>query len=221
MVFVVLMNGTCVSFKTVFSLKLSRALGLPLIASYFFGRSATKNNLGIDRNARNKRHDLFFQEAERLIALKKSVVLDGASSRKRFRERLYEILNRHGVKDVVIVRTVCFDMDVVKLRLEARSLLKKQVKGSNGTFMDLNFHHKENYFGSLFHEDTPFEDTVSKNVEPSVIYFDSVKLKVISVLNPTKRSALVQKTLVNAAKTIVPDNVFLENLKRNKPKGGE
>ena len=66
--YIILTNGTCVSFKTMFAQEISLELKIPLVASYYFGNSSTKDGKGINQIARKKRHELFFKKAEQYIS---------------------------------------------------------------------------------------------------------------------------------------------------------
>lgn len=199
MTFVIMMNGYTGSLKSTMAKKLSKQMKLPLIATYRFGTTLDKTKRA-NGNLRIRRYRLMCKEADYFFQNKTPIILDACFNLKKYRKMVYSRCKQFNVKNVVLIRCICSDIDLVKLRLQNR----KKLKGAP----EKDCFRLANYLYSVYVDEPPFQDKIFNDIKPSIIYFDSAKFKIISTLNPNPATKKVKKDFYKVIKTLIPDKDF-------------
>lgn len=160
--FAVLMNGFTATLKTYSARRIANLLKIPLIETNRLGHCTDEDGL-LDDKLRERRYRIATDQASMLIRKGLPVVVDGTFNFQRWRNRLYRPLAKHGVEDVVIVRCVCYDEDIIKARIAVRQN-KKVVPENEAARM-------ENYLKTRADDEDVREDILPSGAVPSVVEF--------------------------------------------------
>lgn len=164
------LNGHTACLKTYTARRLSNVLHIPLVETNKFG-SCTDSQGFLNQQLRDRRYSLALEVVSKLFDLHLSVVVDGTFSRQKWRTRLYSAARVAEITDIVILRCICPDEDIARLRMAERS------KDSSKADSEASFHF-ENYRQTKEEEQSIWDDQFDWCPPPAIVQFDSSAYKV-------------------------------------------
>lgn len=159
--YAILMNGYTASLKTYTARRVANLLKIPLIETNKLGRCTNADGL-LNDSLRERRYEIAVSQASLMAENHLPLVVDGTFNFQRWRNGLYAPLLENGVEDVIIVRCVCFDEDIICARVAERE--RNRILPENEAAK------MENYLKTLRDDESIFEDKLPSG-RPSIIEF--------------------------------------------------
>ncbi len=160
--YAILMNGYTASLKTYTARRISNVLKIPIIETNRLGSCTSDDGL-LNDDMRQRRYDIAIAQASLLAEKGLPVVIDGTFNFQKWRNGLYLPLAENDISNVVIVRCLCEDLDIIRARVEERK--ERKILPENEAAK------MENYFKTRGDDQSIYEDELPSGVRPSIVEF--------------------------------------------------
>jgi predicted kinase len=160
--YAVLMNGYTACLKTYAARRIANVLKIPLIETNRLGHCTGEDGLLRD-DLRGRRYDIAGKLSAQLARARLPMVIDGTFNFRKWRGMFYPLLAENDINDIVIVRCVCDDEDIVQARINERS--GRRILPENEAAR------MENYLKTRRDDESVYEDTLPAGGHPSVVEF--------------------------------------------------
>lgn len=198
MTYVIMMNGHPACLKSTISKKLADVLNIPLVRTNAFGGTITASGYSTIE-IRDRRYQHAFKQMESLLKEGKSLVFDGTFTRTEWRSQLYSLCQKYSVNEIIILRCISSNDNVVKERFMKRASLEEQAEKDSIYF--------KNYLRDVPLDNPPFSDIYMNRI-PSIVVLDSAKLKIIQMIAMTNFSYNITKVFKDIVSKLLLDKDF-------------
>lgn len=128
---IILFHGFPVCYKSTLAIHLEKKSGIPLCATFMYGKVMVDGKW--KSSAREVRYVCLLKNAEEYLKTGVSVILDGNFSLKTMREKIYRLADKYDY-EIIILKTVCYDENIILRRLEERKENKSLIESDVNRF---------------------------------------------------------------------------------------